>query len=113
MRKTVVQQVQVWFSENSAQLTELFPDVRFRLMHAADQIQGKVTIELDGDLAAASITFWNKAEVMALILEDATKETHVLDDRELKATDDIGLLLRSYMDKLVDLINDVKKDSSD
>jgi hypothetical protein len=99
MNKTIVQQVVSWFANNCEQLSESFPIVRFRLTQASDEIQGKVIVELDGESAAAMITFWNKGDVQALLLETVSKKEHTLDDRMLTPQDNIPSLLRSYVQR--------------
>jgi len=102
--KTIVHRVDGWFASNCDRLAETFPVVRFRLMNASDIVLGKVIIELDGGSAAAMITFWNKGDVQALLLETTTKQDHTLDDRMLTPLDDIPSLLESYVDRLCALI---------
>jgi hypothetical protein len=69
MIDTNVKKVERWFAENGSRLSQSFPEVHFHLMLAADQVRGKVTIQVNGPVAGASITFWNRGEVEALALD--------------------------------------------
>jgi len=99
MNKTIVQQVVGWFANNCEQLSESFPIAGFRLTHASDAVHGKVVVELDGESAAAMITFWNKGDVQAMLLETVSKKEHTLDDRVLTSKGNIPALLGSYVQR--------------
>jgi hypothetical protein len=98
--KTVVQQVTKWFGINCERLSESFVIVRFRLMDAADLVRGKTTIELSSGRTAMMMTFWNKRDVQALVLDEVSKQESTLDDRVLNNQDDIPSLLQKYIDEL-------------
>ena len=97
--KTIVQHAAEWFGKHCQELSDAFPTVRFRLNDASDKIGGKVNIELALENIACTITFWNKGEVEAIVL-DASKKEKVLDDRRLTAQDEVALLLASYVEKV-------------
>jgi hypothetical protein len=61
-------------------------------MFAADDKRGKVTIEIDGRSVGANITFWNKGDVMALLLNKSTNKEYKLDDRKLAPADKVETL---------------------
>src|SRR5437870_1625184 len=96
MTTTVVEQVEEWFTENCKWLSEVFPVLRFHLMQAKDPVRGKVAIGVDGPVVVASITFWNKGEVDASVLEKTKQKEQSLDDRKLTVNDDVKTLLHSY-----------------
>lgn len=100
MIDTNVQRAERWFAENCYRLSQSFPEVRFHLMQAADEVQGKLSIQVNGPVAGASITFWNKGDVEALALDKINDKNHTLDDRVLATRDDVSLLLQSYFEKL-------------
>ena len=105
MTSTIVKQVESWFIQNEQRLSTSFPIVQFRLQYAADRMQGKVNIELEGEAAGISITFWNKGDVTALVLEKLNNNDYPIDDRLLTPNDDIPSLLNSYVEKLHNLTN--------
>src|ERR1700685_1340932 len=105
MNETIVEQVGMWFAQVSRQLCVTFSAVNYRMMRATDKVRGKVIIELDGGSAVIMITFWNKGDVQALILERKTKREHTLDDRMLTADDRVASLLESYLDKFTSLVS--------
>jgi len=96
----VVQQVTKWFANNCERLSESFTIVRFRLMDATDLVRGKITIELSSGTAVMMITFWNKKDVQALLLDKHSKQERTLDDRILNHQDDIPSLLQKYIEEL-------------
>jgi hypothetical protein len=108
MNGTVVEQVEGWFKDKCQYLSESFPEVRFRLMYAADKTKGKVTIELGAVVAAAMITFWNKGDVEALVLNKTTKQDLSLDDRTLAVDDDVPSLLQSYVERFQAFIKEIE-----
>jgi len=99
--ETVVQQVTKWFGKNCVRLSELFAIARFRLIDATDQVRGKVIVELSSETALMMITFWNKKDVQASLLDKGSKQERTLDDRVLDDLDDIASLLQKYIDELM------------
>jgi hypothetical protein len=98
--KTIVQQATKWFGTNCERLSELFTIVRFRLMDATDLVRGKIIIELSSATTVMMITFWNKKDVEAMLLDKNSKQDRTLDDRMLNDQDDIPALLQKYVDEL-------------
>lgn len=101
----IVQQVEKWFAENGPILSESFPKVNLHLMCARDSVHGQVAIQVDGPSAGATVSFWNKGDVMAIGIDKIRKQEFSFDDRVLTPDDDVRLLLRSYFDRLRALAN--------
>ena len=97
---TNVQQVQSWFAGNSTRLSGVFSTVDLKLLNVKDQAHGKATIQVDASSVAASVTFWNKGDVEAIILEKENKKDYSIDDRVLTPDDDVGQLLNRYFDRI-------------
>lgn len=100
MNRTKVQEVQSWFAGNSARLSGVFSAVHLKLLNVKDQAHGKATIQVDASSVGASVTFWNKGDVEAIILEKENKRDYSIDDRVLKPNEDVGQLLNRYFDKI-------------
>ena len=109
MIETNVQQVERWFAQNEFRLSELFPEVHFHVLDGADQVRGKVTIQMNGPLTGASISFWNNGDVEALALNKVNGNTIAFDDRVLTVHDNVSSLLQSYLEKVKSLLKDLEK----
>lgn len=92
---TIVRQVEDWFANNCRLLSRSFPVLKFSLMQPSDQVKGKISIQVDGPVAGASMTFWNKGDVEVLVLDKVNKRDDPLDDRVLNPAEDISGLLNS------------------
>jgi hypothetical protein len=103
-----VQQVERWFAQTESRISELFPETHFHVLDGADRIRGKANIQINGPLVGASISFWNKGDVQALVLDKAHGKTIAIDDRVLTMDDNISSLLRSYLEKLMSLLKDLE-----
>jgi hypothetical protein len=104
MTDTNVRKVQRWLRENSELLSLMFPELHLHLMEALDPARGKITLQLNGPSAGASITFWNKGDVEALVLDKLSGKNQSLDDRVLAPDEDIGALLQSYTQTMASLL---------
>jgi hypothetical protein len=98
MNGRIAEEVHSWFAENVLRLAQAFPILRYHAFETTG-IQGKISIQVDGPAVAASVTFWNKGDVEALVLDKATHTNYPMDDRKLQVNEDVNLLLRSYFDK--------------
>ena len=108
---TIVRQVEDWFANNCRLLSRSFPVLRFQLMQPSDQVQGKISIQVDGPVAGASISFWNKGDVQVLVLDKVNKRDYPLDDRILKPAEDISALLGSYWERVLALAKNASSKS--
>jgi hypothetical protein len=63
---------------------------------------------MNGPLAGASISFWNKGDVQALALDKVNGKEISFDDRVLTVDDNVSALLQSYFEKLMTLREDLK-----
>jgi len=106
MTDTIVQQVQTWFASRGRVLSQRFSKINLLLSSPTDLVKGQATIQVDGEKAGASITFWNKGDVEAMVLDKTSGKNHVLDDRVLAANDDVSVLLQGYSDRLLALVKD-------
>jgi hypothetical protein len=97
----IVREVATWFGENCERLVDTFTTVRFRVTESRDELRGKVNIELAQTEMAASITFWNRGDVSALLLEISSKKQFSLDDRHLTPQDVVSVLLARYLDEIL------------
>ena len=100
---TIVLQVADWFASNCRLLSRSFPVLKFALMHPSDEVQGKVSIQVDAPMAGASITFWNKGDVEVLVLDKVNKRDYPLDDRVLNPGEDVSSLLTTYSERVLAL----------
>jgi len=103
-----VQQVEKWFTQGGSRLSQSFPEMHFHVFYAADQIQGKVNIQINGPLAGASISFWNKGDVQAIALDKVHRKEISFDDRILTVDDNVSSLLQLYFEKLMSLLKDIE-----
>ena len=62
---------------------------------------------MNGPLAGASISFWNKGDVQVLVLDMVHDKTIAIDDRVLTVDDNITSLLQSYLETLKSLLKDL------
>ncbi len=108
MSDSNVQQVERWFAQTGSRISELFPETHFHVLDRADQVRGKANIQMNGPLAGASISFWNKGDVQAIALDKVHGKTIAIDDRVLTMDDNISSLLQSYLEKLMSLLKDLK-----
>ena len=102
MNDLITSRVEAWYAKNGRQFSNLFDVFNFRLTFATDNKRGKATIEIDSNLAGANITFWNKGDVTALLLNKRTNEQQTLDDRQLTPSDNVDSLLDSYMCRIIE-----------
>ena len=100
---TIVLQVADWFASNCRLQSRSFPVLKFALMQPSDEVQGKVSIQVDAPMAGASITFWNKGDVEALVLDKVNKRDYPLDDRVLNPGEDVSSLLTTYSERVLAL----------
>jgi hypothetical protein len=107
--ETIVRQVEDWFAKNCRLLSRSFPVLKFSLMQPSDQAKGKVGIQVDGPIAGASISFWNKGDVQALVLDKVSKRDYSLDDRVLNPAEDVSALLSSYCARILALVNNASE----
>src|SRR5260370_4679106 len=104
---TIVEQIEKWYSENGRRWSTHDAHSRIRLMEGADQIHGKVVIELQTPHTVATITVWNKGDVEVLGVDKKSRKDWILDDRKLTAADDIAALLEGYFQEIITL-NDLR-----
>ena len=71
----IVRQIEDWFASNCRLLSRSFPVLRFSLMQPSDEVRGKISIQVDGPVAGASMTFWNKGDVEVLVLDKLNNAT--------------------------------------
>jgi hypothetical protein len=109
---TIVRQVEDWFASNCRLLSRSFPVLRFSLMQPSDEVRGKISIQVDGPVAGASMTFWNKGDVEVLVLDKVNKRDYPLDDRVLNPADDISGLLSSYCERVLALVKSTSSKSA-
>lgn len=102
MNDLIISRVEEWYAKNGRRFSQLFDVFNFRLMLVSDNKRGKATIEIDSGSVGASITFWNKGDVTALLVDKRANKEHKLDDRKLSPSDQVGLLLDSYMRRVVE-----------
>lgn len=100
---TIVLQVADWFASNCRLLSRSFPVLKFALMQPSDEVQGKVSIQVDAPMAGASITLWNKGDVEVLVLDKVNKRDYSLDDRVLNPGEDVSSLLTTYSERVLAL----------
>lgn len=99
MSSTIVRRVEAWYKEHSESLAKYYAPLHIRSVEG-DSAHGKVEIALETPLMLVSITFWNSAEVMALVVDKKLKKDAILDDRKLLFNEDIESLLDDYVRKL-------------
>lgn len=109
MNENNVHRVQRWFVQTESRLRECFPEVHCHVFQGDDPVQGKVNIQLNGPLAGASLSFWNKGDVQALVLDKVNTKEFPFDDRVLNAEDDVASLLQSYLDRLRSLVKTLNR----
>ena len=102
MNDQIISRVQEWYAKNGRRFSQLFDAFDFRLMFVADNKRGKATIEIDSSSVVASITFWNKGDVAALLFNKRANKEYILDDRKLSPSDQVELLMDSYMRRVVE-----------
>ena len=107
--ESTVREVEDWFAKNCRLLSRSFSVLKFSLMEPSDPAKGKVTIQVDGPIAGASITFWNKGDVEVLVLDKINKRNYSLDDRVLNPLEDVSGLLSSYCERVLALANNTNK----
>lgn len=95
---TVVLGVIDWFATHGRELAKAGWEVRFRFTSAMDREKGKLILELDAGIAAAMLTFWNRGEVQALILDVQRKNEISVDDRRITEEEGVGSLLDGYLE---------------
>jgi hypothetical protein len=49
------------------------------------------------------ITFWNTGSVTAHLIHTPSKKEYMLDDRQLTQSENVGTLMKSYFDKVIEL----------
>ena len=101
MNDKLIHRVEEWYAINGRKLSKIFDIFNFRLAFADEERRGKATIEIDGKIIGASIAFWNKGDVAALLINKATGVEYKFDDRKLLATEDIHMLLDSYIERIM------------
>jgi hypothetical protein len=104
----IVKQVEQWFEQHKDGLSVTFPLVRLHLAETNERRLVSATIQLNGPLAGAQITFWNRGEVSALGLDKVHRRDYTIDDRRLNAQDDVSTLLSSYTDHLIGLVKELQ-----
>ncbi len=106
---TVVLGVIDWFATHGRELAKAGWEVRFRFASATDREKGKLILELDAGLAAAMLTFWNRGEVQALILDVQQKNEISLDDRRIREKEHVGSLLDGYLQAFETVLESLRR----
>jgi hypothetical protein len=63
---------------------------------------------MNGPLAGASISFWNKGDVQAIALDKVHGKEISFDDRMLTVDDNVSSLLELYFERLTSLLKGLK-----
>ena len=94
---TIVEHVEDWYGTPLDHLKTQWAATSIRSFQSPDAIHGKVEISAESASVAASVTFWNSGNVPVLRLDLPAKRASVIDDRKLSPTEDVGLLLDSFL----------------
>jgi hypothetical protein len=97
---TIVQSVENWYGSNVDRLKTEWVALSIRSQASADLAHGKIEIRAESSSVAASVTFWNTGNVTVLRIDLPAKRESVVDDRQISASEDVGLLLDSYFRQL-------------
>jgi len=100
MTNEIVQQVEKWFSENERNISSSGLKLRINSTSATDPVRGKVEIRAETQSKIASITFWNKRDIMVLVIHKATRLQSILDDRVMAPEENVRTLLNSYLQRI-------------
>ena len=94
---TAVQTVENWLAENSQRFSALGKAISARSMWPDDPVKGKVVIAIETSNHLGSVTYWNKGDVTAIVIDRATGTEKIIDDRHLRADENAALLLERYV----------------
>jgi len=105
MSDSIVAQVREWYLENYQILLALYAKVNLKVHSPEDPIRGKVAIQLDSPLVGATLSFWNKGDVMAIGIDKVKGREFSFDDRVMESTEQVTGLLSSYVERMKELIS--------
>ena len=103
MSDNIIQQVKQWYWENHQVLLGTYEYVKLNVHEPEDPVRGQIAIQLDGPLVGATLSFWNKGDVMAIGIDKSTKREFSLDDRVMEKTEHVSRLLNSYIARMMEL----------
>ena len=103
MSDNIVEQVRQWYLENHQALLDSYAYVNLNVHEPEDPLRGQIAIQLDGPLVGATLSFWNKGDVMAIGIEKINKREFSFDDRVMERTEHVTALLNSYIARLKEL----------
>ncbi|MGA7287977.1 MAG: hypothetical protein WBX02_07780 [Terriglobales bacterium] len=103
MNSTVVQQVEKWYAEHAASLSEISTKLRMTSIQPRDAIKGSVAIEIETPEIIASAAFWNWNGDVSFITVNKRSREEKVDDRRLAPSDDIPSMLNDSFRKVTGL----------
>ena len=89
-------------------LSGVFEKVNLKVHDPDDSKRGQVAIQLDAPLLGATLSFWNKRDVMVIGIDKVNQREFSLDDRVMDANENVASLLNSYTEKLMHLLSAAK-----
>jgi hypothetical protein len=102
MNNTLAQQVEKWYAEHSASLSEISTKLRMTSIQPRDAVKGSVAIEIETPEMIASAAFWNWNGDMSFITVNKRSGKEKVVDRKLGSCDDIPSLLDGYFREVTD-----------
>jgi hypothetical protein len=96
---TIVQQVEIWYSERQEQLSKLFLKMKFSSKDP-ESPDGEVGLGLEGPKVIANISIWNSGLIRIPALTKASGVDFILDDKVLAPDEDLAALLDHYVKEI-------------